>query len=86
MVRGGLGPRGGAWVRAAAAHHVHTAEVLDHDPCAAIPAGTPALLSRDEADDVLEVLDTVAAAMHPGPGRDRVEDLSRVLRERLRHT
>lgn len=74
---------GGQWVRAAAAHHVHDAELVD-DERLAIPAGTPALLSRDEATDVLEILDAVTAATPPGPGRTRVEELALVLRQRLR--
>ncbi|WP_152521304.1 hypothetical protein [Nocardiopsis ganjiahuensis] len=81
--RGGLGPRGGQWVAAAAATHVHDAEVVD-DERLAVPAGTPALLSREEAEDVLEVLDAVAAATQAGPGRARCEELALVLRQRLR--
>lgn len=81
--RGGLGPRGGQWVRAAAATHVHEAELVD-DERIELPAGTPALLSREEASDVLEVLDAVTAATPAGAGRARVEDLALVLRERLR--
>lgn len=81
--RGGLGPQGGQWVRAAAAHHVHDAELVDEERLA-VPAGTPALLSRAEADDVIEVLDMVAAAAPAGPGRTRVEALGLLLRQRLR--
>ncbi|MGW5880230.1 hypothetical protein ACWFMI_27155 [Nocardiopsis terrae] len=81
--RGGLGPRGGQWVAAAAAHHVHEAEIVDQEQLA-VPAGTPALLSRAEAEDVLEVLEAVAVATPAGPGKARVEELALVLRERLR--
>lgn len=81
--RGGLGPRGGQWVRAAAATHVHEAELVDEERLQ-LPAGTPALLSREEARDVLEVLDMVAATAPAGAGRTRVEELALVLRERLR--
>lgn len=70
-------------MRAAAATHIHEAELVDEERLA-VPAGTPALLSREEADDVLEVLDAVAAATPAGPGRTRVEDLALSLRARLR--
>lgn len=79
--RRGLGPLGDQWAAAAQSHHVHDAELVD-DP--AIPAGTPALLSRPEAEDVLEVLDAVTAAVPAGPGRSRVEELALLLRQRLR--
>ncbi|MBB5495805.1 hypothetical protein [Nocardiopsis metallicus] len=81
--KGGLGPRGSRWVAAAAAHHIHDAEVVD-DERLAVPAGTPALLSRSEAEDVLEVLEAVAVATPAGPGKVRVEELALALRERLR--
>ncbi|SIO86147.1 hypothetical protein [Nocardiopsis sp. JB363] len=81
--RGGLGPMGGQWVAAAAATHVHDAELVDEHRLA-VPAGTPALLSREEADDVLEVLDAVTATAPAGPERTRVEELSLLLRQRLR--
>lgn len=83
--RGGLGPMGGMWAQTAAAHHVHEAEVVDDD-LLAVPAGTPALLTREEAEDVLEVLDLVAATAPAGPGRTRVEELALLLRQRIRET
>lgn len=76
---------GGMWAQTAAAQHVHEAEIVD-DEQIAVPAGTPALLSRDEALDVLEVLDAVAIATPAGAGRTRVEDLALRLRQRLRET
>lgn len=81
--RGGLGPMGGLWVQAAAENRVHEAEVLDPERIE-IPAGTPALLTREEADDVLEVLDLVTATASEGPGRSRCEELALLLRQRLR--
>lgn len=81
--RGGLGPMGGLWAQAAAENRVHEAEVLDPERIE-IPAGTPALLTREEADDVLEVLDLVAATARAGAGRDRCEELALLLRQRLR--
>ncbi|WP_436892280.1 hypothetical protein [Nocardiopsis dassonvillei] len=78
--RGGLGPRGGAWVRSAAAHQVHDAEVVDDE---LVPAGTPALLSVPEAVDVLAVLEAAVVATPPGAARDRVTELARVLADRL---
>jgi hypothetical protein len=74
---------GGAWIRTAAAHQIHDAELVDEDRIA-VAAGAPALLGPEEAADVIEVLDAVAAASPAGAGRDRVEDLALLLRERLR--
>lgn len=76
---------GGTWLRAAAENTVHEAEVLDLERIE-IPAGTPALLTPDEATDVLEVLDLVAATAPAGQGRDRCEELALLLRQRLRDT
>ena len=70
-------------MRTAAENRVHDAEVVDED-LLAVPAGTPALLTREEADDVLEVLDLVAATAPAGAGRERCEELALLLRQRLR--
>lgn len=74
---------GGMWARTAADQRVYDAEIID-DERLAVPPGTPALLSRAEAEDVIEILDTVAAAAPAGPGRARVDELSVLLRQRLR--
>ncbi|MFJ6022954.1 hypothetical protein ACIQFP_26720 [Nocardiopsis alba] len=76
---------GGLWAQAAADSRVHEAEVVDDD-LLAVPAGTPPLLTLDEATDVLEVLDLVATTAPAGKGRDRCEELAFILRERLRET
>jgi hypothetical protein len=73
---------GGMWAQTAAAQHVYEAEIVD-DERIAVPAGTPALLTQDEADDLIEILDAVAAAAPLGPGRSRAEELALLLRQRL---
>lgn len=74
---------GGMWARTAADQRVYDAEIID-DERLAVPPGTPALLSRTEAEDMIEILDVVAAAAPAGPGRARAEELSVLLRQRLR--
>lgn len=74
---------GGMWAQTAAAQHVHEAEIVD-DEQIAVPAGTPALVSRDEAEDLLEILDLVSATAPAGQGRERCEELAMLLRQRLR--
>lgn len=74
---------GGMWARTAADQRVYDAEIIDEERLA-VPPGTPALLSRTEAEDMIEILDVVAAAAPAGPGRARAEELSVLLRQRLR--
>lgn len=78
--RGGLGPMGGAWARAAAAHHVHQGEAVDGQVAA---AGTLPLLTPREARDVLAVLEAAVEAAPRGSVRDRVDELYATLKGRM---
>lgn len=73
---------GEAWARAAASTRIHEAEIVDERRIE-LAAGTPALLTTEEARDVLEILDLVVTASAPGPARDQCEELAFVLRQRL---